>query len=142
MAEKPKDIDNRDEEITEEITEITVIDFQAPSDRRKHPRFDAELTAVVYSTNGSFRTKTLNISEGGLRILDRLPDDFQDVGLEVLMIEEKSDAPYEYYLFKAKTLGPHQDGFRLQFTWVPAQTLAPYREYLNRLEHQNAARAA
>lgn len=157
MPKFPKVVidDEITEELTEELTavnqvgdldalddEATVLDFRPVSDRRRHPRFDTQLTAVVYTANSSFRTKTENISEGGMRLIDRLPNDFQFVGLEVLMIEEKGDGPFEYYMFKAKAVGTHDDGHRLQFTWVPAQTLVPYREFLNRLERSNTSAAA
>ena len=130
----------------DEVTEITLCDefakrdeetnvpsFRPTTDRRLHPRFDADLIAVVYSVSGSFRTRTANLSEGGLRLAERLPAEFQLVGLEVLMIAETSDGPFDYYLFKAKAVGPRDDG-RLQFTWAPTQTLTPYRTFLRRLE--------
>ncbi|MBX3017728.1 MAG: PilZ domain-containing protein [Bdellovibrionaceae bacterium] len=154
MPKFPTDIE--DDEITE-ITQVgeperieldalddegTAINFRPATDRRRHPRFDAQVTTVVYSANSSFRTKTENISEGGLRLTDRLPQEFQYVGLEVLMIEEKEEGPFEYYMFKAKAVGNHDEGHRLQFTWVPAQTLTPYREFLSRLERNGIATAA
>lgn len=144
FPKSPHGADVPDDEITEithvdelaggEDDEDNVLRFRPVTDRRRHPRFDARLTAVVYTATGSFRTQTANVSEGGLKLGDRLPAEFRHVGLEVLMIAEKADGPFEYYLFKAKAVGPHDDGHRLQFTWVPAQTLTPYRELLRRLE--------
>lgn len=141
---------DNDEEPTQVLPflPVTTIETPAPAtpapfgDRRRHPRYDSAITAVVYTANGSFRTTTLNLSEGGVRLSQALPAEFQFVGLEVLMIEERTEGAYRYYLFKAKAVGGTGKRDRLQFTWIPAETLSPYRDYLTRLGKENIGGAA
>ncbi len=73
------------------VKEVKVVEQLHPEieknviDKRKHPRFDMELKAVFIVDKKSFRTKTLNISLGGIKIVDALPDYYFNRQIQVYL---------------------------------------------------------
>jgi hypothetical protein len=63
-----------DENFDPEITAVRSVAAQNPFMTRKGVRFDVEYPVVVVSSNQEFKTQSLDLSEGGLRVKDTLPD--------------------------------------------------------------------
>lgn len=55
------------------------------TNRRKHQRVDIELKAVFILNKKSFRTKTVNLSLGGVQIVDPLPDMYFNQKIEIYL---------------------------------------------------------
>lgn len=54
-------------------------------DRRKHPRFKLELKTLFVFNKKTFRTKTIDISLGGIRISDPLPESYIGKNISVYL---------------------------------------------------------
>lgn len=63
-----------DGEYDPEITAVRTVDPKNPFHTRKLPRFDVDYPVLVASGTQEFRTRCLDISEGGLRVSEPLPD--------------------------------------------------------------------
>lgn len=106
-----------------EVTSVQPMDrpVSAPRPRensalRKFERFTVQMPVIVQTTTEQFSTWTLDISEGGVRIKDELPDSFAGYSQVVLM--PKNRAPFHLL---ASMVEDQADGrFHLQFMDSPA----------------------
>jgi hypothetical protein len=54
------------------LPEVNVV--PAPTANRRHRRFDVQIQVVVQTAGTRFETETLDVSEGGIRLRDPLPE--------------------------------------------------------------------
>lgn len=84
---------------------------------RKFDRFPMQLPVVIQTTTDQFSTWSLDVSEGGIRIRDELPESI--AGYTEVVLMPKNHTPF--YLL-ASLVEDQQDGrFHLQFMDSPAQ---------------------
>lgn len=80
---------------------------------RKHPRVSMELKAIFVVDKKSFRTKTINLSLGGIKITDPLPKIYFDREIEVYL----SSLDLKFSIkFVAILAGNKSTGQQIQFT--------------------------
>jgi hypothetical protein len=79
------------------------------SERRKHQRYDIALKVVFISGKKSFRTKTSDLSLGGLKIVDKLPKCYFDRKIEVFLSSPdlKVSIKFEAELIANKSTSTH-----------------------------------
>lgn len=74
--------------------------------RRIAPRFSVEMTVVIFSSNQSFRTRSLNVSATGVLLHDLLPVSFMSTKIEVLLIhEDPATRAKRHLLFHGEAVG-------------------------------------
>lgn len=83
------------------------------TESRKHPRVEMELKAIFVVDKKSFRTKTINLSLGGIKITDPLPDIYFDREIQVFL--SSMDLKFSIK-FTAKLAGNKSSGNQIQFT--------------------------
>lgn len=64
----------KSEDFDPEITAVRSLKPVNPFASRKHSRFEAKFPVTIVSGSNEFKTETLDLSEGGLRVRDTLPD--------------------------------------------------------------------
>ena len=71
-------------------------------EQRKHQRVDLELKAIFVSEDKSFKTKTINVSEGGLKLAHKLPEEFYNkkIMLYLTSIEHNISLQFETEIVK------------------------------------------
>jgi hypothetical protein len=94
-------------------------------ERRVHERYDADLNAVILSKGKVYRTKTENISAGGIRLKDALPKELDG---EASVILTKGDKH-----LKAKVKEVKSDSF--EFEDVKTQSRMILKDWLNHLSY-------
>ena len=84
--------------------------------RRVAPRFSVQISAVVFTSQVSFRTKTLNISASGVLLEDLLPPEFMKSKIEILFIyTEARTGQRHHLLFRGRPVGGPLRSARVQF---------------------------
>lgn len=83
------------------------------TESRKHPRVTMELKAIFVVEKKSFRTKTINLSLGGIKITDSLPAIYFDREIQVFL--SSSDLKFSIK-FTAELAGNKSSGNQIQFT--------------------------
>jgi hypothetical protein len=92
-------------------------------ERRIHERFDADMGAVILSKGKVYRTKTENISAGGIRLKEQLPADISgDASVIITRGEEH---------FKARVKEVKKD--RFEFEDLKAQSREILKDWLDHL---------
>jgi hypothetical protein len=76
---------------------------------RKHPRVSLELKIVFIIDKKSFRTKTLDVSLGGVKIVDPLPECYFDTTIQVFLTspDQKFSIKFEADLLSNTTSKTH-----------------------------------
>lgn len=64
---------------------ISIADTESWENRRKHQRFSIELKAIFIVDKKSFRTKTENLSLGGIKIVDPLPECYFNKKIQIYL---------------------------------------------------------
>lgn len=101
--------------------------------KRKYVRFVVQIPVIIQTTTEQFNTSTLDVSEGGIRLQEALPERFAGYSQVVLM-----PANHEPLHLLASLVEDQQDGrFHLQFLDSPAQAV-----YINWLRQQDWAQAS
>lgn len=103
--------------------------------RRVSPRYAKTLTAVIYTSNQSFRSTTLNISVGGALLKDSLPREFQYGKLEILFIHEDPESKHkQYFMFKGEAMANSGPTARIQFLSATQAAQDALAQLLNQLD--------
>jgi hypothetical protein len=93
------------------------------SERRIHERYEADMSAVILSKGKVYRTKTENISAGGIRLKEGLPNDIDEDASVVLTSGDKH--------LKARVKEVQKD--RFEFEDVKTQSRMILKDWLNHL---------
>jgi hypothetical protein len=92
-------------------------------ERRNHERFESDMGAVILSKGKVYRTKTENISAGGIRLKEGLPE---DISADASVILTKGDKH-----IKAKVKEIKKD--RFEFEDVKTQSRLILKDWLDHL---------
>lgn len=104
--------------------------------RRNSERHAIRLAVVVYSAKRSFRTATSNISLGGVKLRDKMPEQFKSGEIEILVIVENRESDQkDYFLMSGKSV----TGDRVQFTSASLKAKTTLRILMDNLAVRKAA---
>ncbi len=95
----------------------------ADKERRIHERFDADMGAVILSKGKVYRTKTENISAGGIRLKEELP---ADISPDASVIITRGDEH-----FQARVKEVKKD--RFEFEELKSQSREILKDWLDHL---------
>lgn len=101
------------ENLEEDDEELPPMIPKNNSEKRKHPRVMIELKVVFIIEKKSFRTKTLDLSLGGLKIVDPLPDMYFNRPIQVFLSSPDLKISIK---FEAELLPNTSSSTHIQFT--------------------------
>ena len=107
---------------------VAVSNKNEPEDEtvmRKHQRFDVELPVEVLVNDQSFKSKTVDISLGGIRVTDELPDWVAGYGTVIITLPDGSTSEVVCSVVEDQKLG---DKFRLEI--LPSAQFDELKDYL------------
>lgn len=90
-----------------------------PQGRRKHHRFQGQVTALLSTERHTFRTTTVNISSGGALFQDLLPPGFIDRTIDCVIVLEHQDHRREYINVRGRLLNAPLRSNRISFMNAP-----------------------
>ncbi len=67
------------------LPKLEIIVPKEPVNQRKHPRVELELKVIFVADKKTFRTKTKDLSLGGIQIADALPESFFNKNIQVFI---------------------------------------------------------
>lgn len=113
--------------------------YKDPAGRRFAPRYDIDLTVVLYTADRSFRTTTRNISAGGALLADVIPESFSQLVFDVLfMVLDPATGAKKYIMVRGQSVGMGSNVNRIRFNATSKQSRESFEKFIAQLEDRKA----